>query len=92
MTTLLEHLSEEQQHILTKFRDSLPQIKQRLFDIFLSDHQHIQNSEEIIQQFLDATIFKGKKGMLSILNDQGHLERQSIEEHQIPLKDFSNSF
>jgi hypothetical protein len=37
MATFLEHLSESDQEKLKKFKESLPQIKQRLFDIFVHD-------------------------------------------------------
>jgi hypothetical protein len=41
---------------------------------------------------LDATIFKQKKGMLAVLNEKGNIERSSVDEHQISLKHFANSF
>jgi hypothetical protein len=34
MASFFEHLSEEEQEKLMRFRNSLPQIKQQLFDIF----------------------------------------------------------
>ncbi|MDR0651314.1 MAG: hypothetical protein LBG59_08180 [Candidatus Peribacteria bacterium] len=92
MAPLLDHFSKQDQEKILKFRESLPPVRQNLFTILLRDNKDITNPEEIIKQFFDATIFKEGKGMLAILQKEGTIERSSVEEHQISLKDFVNSF